>query len=333
MFFRYHPFASVILPFLLVATVGCEASRRSGPAAPTPTEVPAATSASPAPSIESFLGSWRSEPSAQPARAAAASGALAAPSAVPELRGCRNFQWDVNSQSRTAISGAMSVECADGITLSANAIGELTSASSLALTVAGTANLPGVGACAFTLTGPGTLLDADTLQIDYTGTTCLGPVAGTATLFRNRLFPEPPAPEPPPAPAPPAEPTPPTPPPAPSIPCVSNDGWNIVQCVERTFPERLAAGISLDQRQANMAFLRDRIIEAGRCGGLDLAWNLKRGVGPHSIDALAWRHAGGFVDVVDIGAAYDDTSRPLELNWLIVAGPPGYDPYPHPGCN
>jgi len=50
-------------------------------------------------------------------------------------------------------------------------------------------------------------------------------------------------------------------------------------------------------------------------------------------DALAWRHPNGFVDVVDVGAAYDDTSQPLGLMWQIVAGPPGYDPYPHPGCN
>jgi hypothetical protein len=224
------------------------------------------------------------------------------------------------------------VDCADGITLSANATGDVTSATTIALNVGGTANLPGVGACAFTLAGPGTLLDADTLKIDYTGTTCVGPVAGSTTLFRERLFPPAPAPVPPPPP-PPTVPTVPAPPAAPSIACVSNDGWLIVQCVERAFPERLAAGVSHDQRVANMAFLRDRIIEAGRCGGLDLAWNLKRGVGPHSIDALAWRHSNGFVDVVDIGAAYDDTSRPLELNWMIVAGPPGYDPYPHPGCS
>ncbi|MCC7044254.1 MAG: hypothetical protein IT183_10340 [Acidobacteria bacterium] len=331
MFVTHHQFAPAILLSFLVVTAGCEASRRSSPAGPTPIEVPA-IAPPPAPSIESFLGVWRSA-SGAPARLATPS-ATATPTAVPELRGCRNFQWDVNSQSRTAISGALSVECADAITLSANATGELTSATSLALIVAGTANLPGVGACAFTLAGPGTLVDIDTLKIDYTGTTCLGPVAGSVTLIRDRLFPPPPAPVPPP-PAPPASPTDPTPPPppAPSIPCVSSDGWLIVQCIERAFPERLVAGVSHDQRVANMAFLRDRIIEAGRCGGLDLAWNLKRGVGPHSIDALAWRHANGFVDVVDIGAAYDDTSRPLELNWLVVAGPPGYDPYPHPGCS
>ena len=37
-------------------------------------------------------------------------------------------------------------------------------------------------------------------------------------------------------------------------------------------PERLVAGVSLATRQAHMMFLRDRIIEAGRCGGLDLGW-------------------------------------------------------------
>jgi hypothetical protein len=112
--------------------------------------------------------------------------------------------------------------------------------------------------------------------------------------------------------------------------CASNNGDAIVQCVAATYPDRLAAGVSLNQRIANMEFLRDRIIEAGICGGLDLAWNLKRGTGPRSTDALAWRH--GVDDVVDIGAAYDDTSRPLGLQWGIVAGPPGYDPYPRPSC-
>jgi hypothetical protein len=114
--------------------------------------------------------------------------------------------------------------------------------------------------------------------------------------------------------------------------CASNDGNFIVRCIAATYPAQLAGGVSHDQRVANMEFLRDRVIEAGICGGLDLARNLKRGVGPHSIDALAWRH-NGIDDVVDIGIAYDDTSRPLALTWAIVAGPPGYDPYhPSPSC-
>ncbi|MGE3345789.1 MAG: hypothetical protein AB7L71_20390 [Vicinamibacterales bacterium] len=114
--------------------------------------------------------------------------------------------------------------------------------------------------------------------------------------------------------------------------CASSDGPTIVACIEAKYPQYLVAGISLHERENNMAFLRDRVIEAGICGGLDLAWNLKRGVGPHSIDALAWR-IGNVVEVVDIGAAFDDTSQPLRLQWGIVAGPPGYDGYsPRPTC-
>jgi hypothetical protein len=113
--------------------------------------------------------------------------------------------------------------------------------------------------------------------------------------------------------------------------CASSNGDAIIRCVGAAYPDKMAAGVSLDQRIANMEFIRDRVIEAGICGGLDLAWNKKRGTGPHSTDALAWRH--GIDDVVDIGAAYDDTSRPLQLQWAIVAGPAGYDPYsPRPTC-
>jgi hypothetical protein len=114
--------------------------------------------------------------------------------------------------------------------------------------------------------------------------------------------------------------------------CASNHGPTVVACIEAKYPQYLAAGVSHSQREANMAFLRDRIIESGRCGGLDLAWNRKRGNGPHSIDALAWRTGGGD-EVVDIGLAYDDTSIPLRLGWGIVAGPPGYDGYPSFSCN
>ena len=111
-----------------------------------------------------------------------------------------------------------------------------------------------------------------------------------------------------------------------------NNGPAIVACVARQYPERLVAGVSHAQREANMAFLRDRVIETGICGGLDLAWNRKRGDGPHSIDALAWR-VNGRDEVVDIGVAYDDPSIPLVLTWGIVAGPPGYDTYqPRPSC-
>jgi hypothetical protein len=116
------------------------------------------------------------------------------------------------------------------------------------------------------------------------------------------------------------------------VPSRYHTGPDVVDYVRRTYPDRLVPTHDLDERDANMAFLRDRIIEVGICGGMDLAWNLKRGVGPHSIDALAWRH-DGIVDVVDIGAAYNDTDNPLVIQWIVVGGTPGYDGYsPRPSC-
>ena len=110
-----------------------------------------------------------------------------------------------------------------------------------------------------------------------------------------------------------------------------SNGPAVVACVAASYPDRLVAGVSHNQRVANMEFLRDRVIEVGICGGMDLAWNRKRGTGPHSSDAIAWR-VNGRDEVVDIGIAFDDTSIPLALTWGIVEGPAGYDPYPRPSC-
>jgi len=61
-----------------------------------------------------------------------------------------------------------------------------------------------------------------------------------------------------------------------------------------------------------------------------MGWNLKRGGPSISVDALVWRH--GFDDIIDIGFAYDDTSRPLTLQWISVTGA-FYQAYtPRPTC-
>ena len=130
------------------------------------------------------------------------------------------------------------------------------------------------------------------------------------------------------APPPPGSPAPSGPPPG---------GWpktgaDVVAWATSRFPDRLVAGVSLSQRQNNMAYLRDRMIEAGLCGGMDLAWNLKRGGPEKSIDYLAYRKDGRWIGV-DIGAAYDDTSIPLVLQWGENPGdslvtPATYSPYP-----
>lgn len=109
-----------------------------------------------------------------------------------------------------------------------------------------------------------------------------------------------------------------------------NNGLAVVACVSAKYPERLVAGISVGQRMANMEFLRDRIIETGLCGGMNLAWNLKRGGPTLSTDAIVWRH-DGIDELIDIGFAYDDASQPLQLVWHISIFP-YYKPYPAPAC-
>ena len=109
-------------------------------------------------------------------------------------------------------------------------------------------------------------------------------------------------------------------------PCASKDGNFIVQCITAKYPDKLVAGVSLSQRQANMSFIRERMIEAARCAGLDVGWNLKRGGPDISIDFIAQRVNGG-VDGIDIGFDYDNTSTVLRLAWGTGGVGPVYTPY------
>jgi len=133
------------------------------------------------------------------------------------------------------------------------------------------------------------------------------------------------------APAPPADPgggSSPDQTPSPSNPssCNSSDGSDIADCIESRYPQYLASGVSLSRRVANMEFLRNKMIEHGKCRGLDLGLNLKRGGPTISSDFIVWRRSGRPDMGVDIGSAYDDTRRRLGLSWHT------YDPpnYGHP---
>lgn len=149
------------------------------------------------------------------------------------------------------------------------------------------------------------------------------------TATQTFLTPDPPPPPPPPAPTPGPGPSP-TPPPS----GWPRNGAEVVDWATRNYPDRLVAGVSLSQRQNNMAFVRDRMIEAGLCGGMDLAWNMKRGGPERSIDYLAYRKGGTWIGV-DIGLAYDDTGIPLRLQWGENPGDPYVSPAtysPYPSC-
>lgn len=146
----------------------------------------------------------------------------------------------------------------------------------------------------------------------------------------TQVFYTPVEPPPPPIPPPPG----PGPAPGPAPPpgsCTSNNGPFIVSCISAKYPQYRVAGISLTQRKANMEFLRDRIIEAGKCGGMDLGWNLKRGGPEKSIDFISQRE-GGTVHGIDIAHDFDNTGTTLQLQW-VEGEFPFYAPYPTPNCN
>jgi hypothetical protein len=81
-----------------------------------------------------------------------------------------------------------------------------------------------------------------------------------------------------------------------------------------------------------MEFLRNRIIEAGICGGLDLGWNLKRGGPEISVDFIAERR-GGLTYGYDIARDYENTRTKLQLAWQNDGPNSVQKPYsPRPSC-
>lgn len=119
-------------------------------------------------------------------------------------------------------------------------------------------------------------------------------------------------------------------------PCSATDGRGIVACVEKAYPEKLVANVTLPERTANAAFLRDRVIETARCAKLDVGHNCKRGnCKSISVDFLAWRN-GKITEGVDIIGSWDNLTRPLSLMWHRYTAPnyghPTYQAYGPVSC-
>jgi hypothetical protein len=122
-------------------------------------------------------------------------------------------------------------------------------------------------------------------------------------------------------------------PPAPEQPRTQypTSGPEVLAYVAAKYPEKFVGGISREERLRNMEFIRDRVIEVGKCGGLTLGWNLKRGGPEVSIDFITERMAEGHVIGHDIAFDYDNTSRPLQLYWG-AGDHPFYKEYPDVAC-
>jgi hypothetical protein len=105
---------------------------------------------------------------------------------VPSASSCGNFKWTVTSQTETSLAGNFFIECIGNITISGSAQGQL-NGTSVPMTATGTANIPGVPGCSFSLSGTGTIVDNRELTIPYSGNTCFGPVSGTETLRKRTV--------------------------------------------------------------------------------------------------------------------------------------------------
>ena len=128
------------------------------------------------------------------------------------------------------------------------------------------------------------------------------------------------------------------------VPCGGSSGPAIIACVGAAYPDKLvktsAGDFSLERRYANMEFIRDRIIETGKCKGLNLARNNKRGTPEISRDFIVLRGTrgkNGRDRGVDIASGYDDVSTALKLTWQVFDdgkfGSPFYNDYGPVDCS
>lgn len=210
----------ILLTILLtssILTAACDFERRSdrlNPIAPTTEPGPSPT---PTPS-QSMVGTWSSN----------------ALPGLPNPSTCGNLHWSISSQSATSLAGEFSAVCAGNVTIAGTASGTV-EGSKIPMKADGAATVPGLPACNFSLTGIGYIEANDTIRIEYTGTTCFGPVSGTETLRRKSPVPVP-APTPAPTPTPTPHPTPtPTPTPNPGDPLFGCGGIadkeDLVNCI------------------------------------------------------------------------------------------------------
>jgi hypothetical protein len=148
-----------LLALATILTVGCELTTEGGmnPTAPS--------------AVGSLLmGTWVS---------ATAQGGAGFPSASD----CTELEWTITEENGSNYAGEFSATCNDGIQLDGTATGVLTG-NVLDIEATGTATLPDVASCAFTLSGTAVLED-ETISVNYSGDTCLGSVSGSELLQRS----------------------------------------------------------------------------------------------------------------------------------------------------
>ena len=186
---------------LIAATAACFVSASCGfqhtsssPLTPTAPTAPIGGGATSAP--QTYVDTWVSQSLSQ----------------LPNASSCTSLQWHVTSQTATTLAGDFSAACGN-VSINGSAEGRL-EGTFVPMKANGSASVLNVPACTFSLTGTGNIENNNAIRVEYTGTTCFGPVSGTEVLRRKSSAPpatQPPTPEPTPPPPLPPPPTPPSP--------------------------------------------------------------------------------------------------------------------------
>jgi hypothetical protein len=122
-----------------------------------------------------LLGTWTAS---SPQSVTAASG-----STLPDPSSCHELEFTITEQSGVNYAGSFKARCAGGVELTGVASGTYVD-NVMNITAKGTLAISHVAQCSFELTGTATVT-SDEIAINYSGTTCLGPVSGEETLQRG----------------------------------------------------------------------------------------------------------------------------------------------------
>jgi hypothetical protein len=240
--------------------------------------------------------------------------------APPDPKSCGNFEWKITEQTPTSMAGDFTASCMNGaIEISGSASGHI-NGTIVPMTANGQANGAGL-VCPFALTGTGHILDERSMRVDYSGTTCAGPVSGSETLSKRE--PEPPPPPPDPEPPPPPEPNGPNPLHVPDGPPTEARAQQVVNSTAAEFPYNTAPHHDLGLKVALTEQLLLRTIWHLHLAGFE-AGRQRNPSGAISVDKLTVLINGSWM-AVDIYTNFDVPGVRLGVIWWPVS-PPNHVP-------
>lgn len=167
---RHHRLITMFVCGLTILAAGCEFTSKSETSPVSPSQVSI---------VPVLLGTWSASASSD---GLSAGGPAASSGGLPDASSCSELEFTFDQQNGDVYSGTFRAVCADGVELTGTATGTYLNGL-MTVTATGTATALGLS-CPFTLNGTAQLV-GDQILVDYTGTSCLGPISGSEVLQRD----------------------------------------------------------------------------------------------------------------------------------------------------